>query len=132
VKGRILLPAILLAACASHAPRSVSLVGPQGESFAGTLTYQDAWRGTLEIPAGPGGDSYTGPFVVVPSKSEPLSQGTIVPAGATASTYVSETSNLTATVKGSRGSTLVCHVEVGRFGEQNGTCESSGADGPRP
>ena len=132
MKARILLPAILLVACASHAPRTVSFVGPQGERFAGTLTYQDAWRGMLEIPAGPEGDSYAGPFFVVPRKGEPLSQATIVPAGATASTYVSESSDLTATVKGSRGATLVCRVEVGRFGMQNGTCESSGADAPRP
>ena len=48
-----------------------------------------------------------------------------------ASTYASEASDLTATVKGSRGATLVCHVEVGRFGEQNGTCESAPADAPR-
>ena len=131
MKARILLPAILVVACATHAPRSVSLVGPQGETFAGTLTYQDAWRGRLEIPAGPGGDAYSGPFVVVPRKSEPLSQATIVPAGATPSTYASDSSDLTATVKGSRGATLVCHVEVGRFGEQNGTCESAPADAPR-
>lgn len=132
IRSLILVFTVVAAACVSFPPRSVSVVGPQGEIYVGTLTYHDAWSGTLKMPAGPGEESYEGLFVVVDRTATSQSQGTIVGSGVVGTASGAATAELRAAgtwhAKGSGGSTMICQLEVGRLGHGVGTCEHSNGD----
>lgn len=131
-----LLRALLIAHCFLLAscipPKPVTLVGDTGEQFTGQVSYDGPFSGTLTIENGPGGEQFSGRFVVVDRTATQQSQGTVVvPQGTSVpaigiSTNVS-TGGIDASghwyAVGNKGARMECNLSIGRGGHGHGVCK---------
>ena len=105
-----------LVGCATHTQFKVTL-SQTVEVYSGTLTFDGPYTGELTIPKGPGEESFTGRYVN--TDMTPIS----ISAGVSASGQLDAKGVWTG--RGSRGSTIVAEVKVGRGGHGIGTAKDS-------
>lgn len=120
---------LLLGSCIPA--KIVTLSGEAGEHYEGHLAYDDPFSGTLRVEKGPGGERFSGRFVVVDRTATQQSQGTLLmpqveqlPAMGSATNVssggVDATGHWFAT--GDKGSRMECQLLVGRGGHGQGEC----------
>lgn len=116
------LALLLLSSCASH---EVTLSNPRGEVYAGKLRFQGGYTGTLTVPRGPAGESFTGRYVCV----DRTAVGSVVGIAPGATLAGSRSGEVQASGQwigqGTKGSTLTAQVVVGRGGHGIGEATHS-------
>jgi hypothetical protein len=70
-----LIMALFLSGCVF---KSVTLIGSEGIQYTGKIRYKDGYSGIPTIPQGPGGESFSGNYVVVDQTSINRIQGSMV------------------------------------------------------
>lgn len=70
---------LLLTSCAAMLnDKVVTIVGDGSRQYSGVIKYRDSYSGILTVSEGPGGESFSGNFVVVDQTSVATRQGSIV------------------------------------------------------
>ncbi|SRR2546429_8286694 len=110
----VVITSSLLAACAVTHKVTLSHTT---EVYSGTLVFDGPYTGTLTIPKGPDGESFSGRYVATDMTS--VAQGF----GASSAGPIEATGVWVG--QGSRGSTIQADVKVGRGGHGIGTAKHS-------
>jgi hypothetical protein len=127
----LVLLSVTITACIPA--KVVTLIGPDGPQYFGSLEYSDGLSGVLTVQNGPLGESFTGRYTVIDRTAVGQSQGTLVMPGNSTPTIGATGSSSSGNVDasgywyavGDKGSTMQCDLVVGRQGHGRGTCKHS-------
>lgn len=124
---------LFLTSCATISPKSVSLMGDEGQSFTGKLEYADPFSGTITMGNGPAGESFSGTFVVVDRTAVSSSGGVLMAPSLNSAQPVFGGAQGTSSgaieawgiwhAIGAKGGHMNCELQMGRQGHGSGTCK---------
>jgi hypothetical protein len=122
---------VTLASCIPA--KIVTLISAEGNQYLGKIDYSDAFSGVLSIEHGPLGESFLGRYTAIDKTAVGQANGTmVVPSNRMPAVGVSNATSsgsIDATgywyAIGNRGSTMQCHLDLGRLGHGQGTCRHS-------
>lgn len=125
---------LFLLSCAIYQSKDVTLIQSNGIQYTGVIKYSDGYSGTLSIVEGPGGESFSGKFVVVDQTSTNIKKGSIiVPQSnqipAVGGIAESSSGEINATGywygTGNKGTKIEGTMRIGIGGHGHGTCKDS-------
>ncbi len=120
--------------CVTYAQKIVTLVENNGKQFKVIINYDGPYTGELVVEEGPDNERFVGRFTVVDRTSTQVTRGNIVvPKSNQLPSLGSVESSSGGKVEaegfwfgtGNKGSTMQCHLTIGRGGHGYGDCKHS-------
>lgn len=130
----VFAPLLLMSCTAVIANKNVTMVDDKGIQYLGAIDYKDGYSGVLTISEGPGGESFSGKFVVVDHTSVSTKQGSIiVPQNDKLPAVGGAAQSSSGEIKadgywhgvGNKGTTIEGTMTIGRGGHGYGICKDS-------